>query len=100
MTATDPFDPEIVLAVLRHMNEDHAHDSLLIVRTLGAQPSATSVVLTSIDPDGATFKAMLPTGDSIDVILGWSHPVHDRPQFRGEFARWYQEAVTRASSGG
>ncbi|NEA30881.1 DUF2470 domain-containing protein [Streptomyces sp. SID13031] len=97
---TDPFDPEIVLAVLRHMNEDHAHDSLLIVRTLGGQPTATSVVLTSIGPDGATFKAMLPTGDSIDVILAWSSTIRERPQFRGEFARWYQEAVTRTSSGG
>ena len=97
---SDPFEPEIVLAVLRHMNEDHAHDSLLIVRTLGAQPTATSVVLTSIDPDGATYKAMLPTGDSIDVILGWSSTITERPQFRGEFARWYQEAVTRAASGG
>lgn len=97
---SDPFDPEIVLAVLRHMNEDHAHDSLLIVRTLGGQPSATAVVLTSIDPDGAAFKAVLPTGDSIDVLLGWADPIRDRPQFRGEFARWYQEAVTRASSGG
>lgn len=54
---SDPFTPDIVEAVMRHMNTDHAEHSLEIVRVLGGRPDATAVQLTSIDPAGATFTA-------------------------------------------
>jgi hypothetical protein len=40
---TDPFSPAVVAQVTRHMNEDHAEDSLLIVRALGGHPDARAV---------------------------------------------------------
>ena len=33
----NPFGPDVVEAIKHHMNEDHADDSLPIVRALGGQ---------------------------------------------------------------
>ena len=32
---TDPFPPEVVEQIARHMNDDHSEDNVLIVRGLG-----------------------------------------------------------------
>jgi len=90
---TDPFAPDVVAAVLRHMNEDHAEDSLQIVRTLGGQPAATSVRLADISPIGATFVGTTAAGAPYEVLMAWSAEVTERPQFRHEFARMYHEAA-------
>ncbi|TDO51287.1 uncharacterized protein DUF2470 [Kribbella sp. VKM Ac-2527] len=89
---TDPFTPDIVAAVLRHMNEDHAEHSLEIVRVLGARPDATSVRLTTVTPTGATFEATVPDADPVEVVIPWSTEITERPQFRTEFAHMYQRA--------
>jgi hypothetical protein len=36
----DVFTPEVVGPIARHMNDDHAEDSLLICQTLGRVPHA------------------------------------------------------------
>ncbi|GAB3832968.1 DUF2470 domain-containing protein [Kribbella italica] len=90
---TEPFTPEIVSAVLRHMNEDHADDSLQIVRALGGHPDAVSVQLATIDPAGAVFAVTVETGGVVRVQLPWSEQIVERPQFRHEFARMQREAA-------
>ena len=44
-----PFPQEVVEAITRHMNADHAEDSLLIVRSLGDLPEATEARMTGLD---------------------------------------------------
>ncbi|MGC4944508.1 DUF2470 domain-containing protein [Kribbella sp. DT2] len=95
---TEPFTPEIVAAVLRHMNEDHADDSLQIVRALGGHPDAVSVQLATIDPAGAVFAVTVVAGGVVRVQLPWSEQIVERPQFRHEFARMHREASSADGS--
>ncbi|TCC24658.1 DUF2470 domain-containing protein [Kribbella speibonae] len=93
---SDPFAPEIVAAVLKHMNTDHADHSLGIVHTLGGRPDATAVELTELDPDGAVFTAEVADGNRVQVRVPWSETITERPQFRAEFARMHREAARAA----
>ncbi|WP_405056151.1 DUF2470 domain-containing protein [Kribbella sp. NBC_01505] len=87
-----PFTPDIVAAVLEHMNADHGAHSLEIVQTLGKTPDATTVELTALDPAAAIFTAQV-AGQPVEVRVPWSEPIIDRPQFRTEFARMHQKAA-------
>ncbi|MFC9693874.1 DUF2470 domain-containing protein [Kribbella sp. NPDC056951] len=87
---THPFTPEIVEAVLKHMNADHGGHSLEIVQILGNQPDATAAELTALDPTAAVFTAQV-AGRPVEVRIPWSEPITDRPQFRSEFARMHQQ---------
>ncbi|WP_417854184.1 DUF2470 domain-containing protein, partial [Actinoalloteichus caeruleus] len=50
--ADTPFTADVVAAVVRHRNEDHAEDSLVIRRALGGAPDATRAVLVALDDTG------------------------------------------------
>lgn len=85
------FAPEVVAAVSRHMNEDHADDALLICRTLGGQPAATQARTTGLDADGIEFAAVV-AGAEILVRIPFSQRLTERPQIRQEVARMYRDA--------
>jgi hypothetical protein len=89
---SDPFAPEVLVAVAEHMNTDHRDDSLRIVRSLGALPEATSASVARLDGGGVVFDVRV--GDTQrSVRLPWSRPVRERRHFRREFVRMYHEAV-------
>jgi putative heme iron utilization protein len=92
----ETFSTDVVAAIARHMNEDHAEDSVLIVRALGGLPDATSVVLTGLDADGVDFTAEAD-GRSVPVRIPWSRRLTERAQVRAEVVRMYDEA--RAAQG-
>ena len=48
------FSPDVVAAVLHHMNDDHVNDSLLIARAFGSLDAETAS-MTDLDGDGGTF---------------------------------------------
>ncbi|WP_131740606.1 DUF2470 domain-containing protein [Actinomadura roseirufa] len=87
----EPFTGEVVAAIARHMNEDHAEDSVLIVRVFGAQPTATAAVMTGMDADGIDFEADVE-GRRVQVRVPWSERLTRRPQVRAEVVRLYDEA--------
>jgi putative heme iron utilization protein len=89
--ALGPFTPEVVAAIMRHMNVDHAADSVLICRTLGAQASAESAEMTGMDAAGIEFRAMV-AGRAVTVRLPWSQQLTERAQVRAEVVRMYQQA--------
>jgi hypothetical protein len=94
MTAAhdDPFSPATVAAIVRHMNEDHADDSLLICRHLGGQPDAVAARLRTLDPAGATFEVTI--GDEArPVPVAWSGPVTARRQIREELVAMVDRAL-------
>jgi putative heme iron utilization protein len=85
------FPPEVVAAVTRHMNDDHAGDALLICRTLGGRPAATRARTTGLDADGMDFVATVD-GVEVPVRVPFAHRLTERAQIRREVVRMYQEA--------
>ena len=90
--APPPFTPDVVAAVTAHMNTDHPEDNVLIVRSLGALPNATSAALVDIGPAGARFEAELADGSTAEATVAWGGPVTERAAIRLEVVRMYHEA--------
>ncbi|MFI0355317.1 biliverdin-producing heme oxygenase [Actinomadura sp. 9N407] len=86
-----PFTEDVVGAIARHMNDDHADDSLLIVQMLGGLPEATSVVMTGMDADGVDFSAQVDDSPE-PVRIPWSERLTERSQVRAEVVRMHGEA--------
>jgi heme oxygenase len=85
----DPFPPEVVAQIMRHMNDDHPADSLLIVRALGDRPDATGVRMSGMDADGIDFTV---SGETVPVRVPFAHRLSERAEVRREVVRMYQEA--------
>jgi hypothetical protein len=85
-----PFSSDIVTAVLRHMNNDHTSDSLLISRAFGS-PSAESATMTDLDENGGTFTYSIGA-EQHTVTVPWSAPISERPQIRREVVVMYERA--------
>jgi len=94
MPESDVFPPDVVAAILRHMNDDHAADSLAIVRAHGGPPDAVAARMTGLDATGGDFAATLPGGGEAVVRIPWSRTLTERAEVRAEVVRLYQEAVT------
>lgn len=92
-----PFPALVVEQIMRHMNDDHAADSLLIVRALGGQPQATTVRMTGLDADGIDFAATV-AGVEVPVRVRFSCRLAERAQVRREVVRMHREAKQRAGS--
>jgi hypothetical protein len=91
MQHEDPFAPDVTAAVMRHMNEDHAADALVICRGVGDQPRAVSAAMSGMDRDGINFVAVVE-GRDVPVHLPWSVPLIARAQIRGEVTQMYRES--------
>jgi hypothetical protein len=88
------FSPEIVDAVLRHMNTDHAADNLVIVRAF-ADPAAASAVMTGLDGDGGEWAVTSQAGQTTTVRIDWATPVTERAGIRREVVVLYDAARER-----
>lgn len=95
MSSPSPFPPEVVDAVCAHMNDDHAEDSLLIVRTLGGRPDAVAASMRGFDGAAAVFAAAVHDGEE-ELRIPWSAPVTERAEIRAEVVRMYHEACAAA----
>jgi putative heme iron utilization protein len=88
------FSPEIVAAVMRHMNDDHADDCAIICRALGGPPDTTSAVMSGMDSAAAYFDATV--GDSVvPVRVPFSQTLIERAQVRVEITQLYYTACER-----
>ena len=85
------FTPEVVAAIMRHMNGDHADDSVLICRALGGQPAATAATMTGMDAQAIDFSATVDSQD-VAVRIPFSHRLSERAEVRAEVTRMYHEA--------
>lgn len=91
------FSPGVVAAVLAHMNDDHADDSLLICRALGGRPDAVAAPMTGFDHEAATFDATVPEG-VVGVRLAWDRPVRDRGDVRTAVVAMFRAAQERSGT--
>lgn len=95
-TLNSPFTPDVVAQVMRHMNVDHAADSLLICRVHGRQPEAEAAEMSGMDADGIDFQATVG-GSTVEVRVPWSYRLTERSQVRQEVVRLYREACAALS---
>jgi hypothetical protein len=94
VTATT-FPPDVVAAICRHMNDDHAADCLLICRTLGGRPGATRAEAVDVDSHGMRFR-VTTGGDEADVPVAFAAPVFERAQVRVAVVELYERACAVA----
>lgn len=87
-------DDDAVRAILAHMNDDHADDTLLICQRLGGVPDATAARMVGLDDHQARFEADVD-GRPVAVALPWSRPLESRAQVREEVVRMHDEAAAR-----
>ena len=93
MVSENPFGPDVIAAVARHMNDDHTEDSLVIVRALGGTPDATAARVSGLDGTGVDFT-VTDGGAERTVRVPFARPLTERPEIRAEFVRLYTEAAT------
>jgi putative heme iron utilization protein len=90
---TDPFPPEVVEQIARHMNDDHTDDNVLILRALGGVTTATAARVSGMDADAMEFAAVVD-GIQVPVRIPFSERLTERRQVRAEAVRMYREACT------
>lgn len=91
MTIDDPFSPDVVEQIARHMNGDHADDNLLIVRALGGMATATAARMSGLDADAMEFAAVVDEIE-VPVRVPFRERLTERRQVRAEAVRMYHEA--------
>lgn len=84
------FAPDIVDAVLRHMNDDHNDDNLLIAQAFGSRDAWAA---TMIGLDGSAGRwAYLVGDDERELEVPWSVPITERAEIRREIVVLYDRA--------
>lgn len=87
------FSPEIVAAVLHHMNDDHTDDNVLIVRAFaGVDPD--SATMTTLDHLGGTWSYSADGVES-ELTVPWSREISERPEIRREVVVLYDAACEK-----
>jgi len=86
----DRFPDDVAQAVLRHMNDDHAEDNLVIVRGNGAA-AATAAEMIDLDTEGGTWLVTEPDGER-ELIVEWPEPVVERADIRVQVVALYEAA--------
>lgn len=84
------FSPDVVAAVLAHMNGDHLDDNLLICRAFGSADAADAT-MTDLDENGARFGYTV-NGESAEVSVPWTEQISERAQIRREVVVLYERA--------
>ena len=84
------FSPDVVAAVLHHMNDDHTDDNLLIVRAFAqVEPDAAEMV--TLDHLGGTWTYTVG-GEAHELVVPWSQEIAERPEIRREVVVLYDRA--------
>jgi putative heme iron utilization protein len=87
----NPFPPEVVAQIMKHMNNDHAADSVLICRAFGGRPNATAAVMSGMDADGIEFEVTVD-GATLPTRVPFSRKLTQRAEVRVEVTRLYHDA--------
>lgn len=87
------FAPDVVAAILAHMNNDHPEDNLVIVRAFGA-PDAERAEMVDLDTVGGTWSAWLvPEDETQQIVVPWpAGTIETRGEIRREIVALYDAA--------
>ncbi|MFF1876477.1 DUF2470 domain-containing protein [Leifsonia sp. NPDC058230] len=84
------FDPDVVNAVLRHMNGDHRDDNLIIARANGA-PEASAATMIALDENAGVWSVRVGDEDA-ELRIPWTVPVAERADIRKAVVFLYRDA--------
>ena len=85
------FSPDVVDAVLAHMNDDHRDDNMLIVKAFAAR-DIDSAVMSDLDHRGGTWR-YTSEGEELELHVPWSSgEITERPEIRREIVVLYDAA--------
>jgi hypothetical protein len=87
------FSPDVVGAILHHMNDDHVDDSLTIVRAF-VDPSAEAATMTDVDDQGGTWDVVVE-GRTQSHTVPWLGQVVERADIRREVVHLHDAAVAQ-----
>jgi hypothetical protein len=82
--------PDIVDAVCRHMNDDHAAETLDLARV--EAPDAISATVVGLDLDALVIDVRRPEGHHPPLRLPWPEPLRDRADIRRQIVVLHESA--------
>ena len=86
------FDDDALVAVLRHMNDDHADDNLLIARAFGSA-DAVQATMAGFDGAGGDWLMLRADGTARSLRVDWpGGPITQRAEVRREIVALYDAA--------
>ncbi|CAM3399429.1 DUF2470 domain-containing protein [Stackebrandtia soli] len=88
---TNPFEPDVIAAITRHMNHDHGADTLVMCRGTGGHPTATAARMDGFDATGGDFVVTVDDTE-LPCRIAWAEPLSERKEVRPEIVRIYQES--------
>ena len=86
-----PLDPEFVLGVVEHMNEDHADAVLAIARHYGKDDAIESALMSGLSTDKIFVAVESPAGRS-ELALSLPKPIRDPADVRAILIRMSRTA--------
>ena len=85
------FSPEVVSAVLHHMNDDHIEDNVLIVSAFSGR-DVRDATMHDLDEHGGTWHYVFE-GEQQELHIPWpSGPLSERPEIRRDIVALYDAA--------
>lgn len=88
------FSPDVVAAVLHHMNDDHIEDSVLIVRAFAAR-DVRDAAMHDLDENGGTWRYAFE-GDEHELRIPWpGAPLAERSEIRRDIVALYDAACAK-----
>ena len=87
------FSPDIINAVLAHMNGDHNDDNLLIAQAFGDPDAETSMMVDLDENEGSWVFTV--AGDQRMLDVPWSAPISERAEIRREIVVLYDRACAK-----
>jgi hypothetical protein len=89
------FEPDVIAAILRHMNDDHRDDNLLITRAF-VDREISSAEMVRFDGDGGTWLVATAATSPAEATIAWpGGSISERPAVRREIVALYDEACER-----
>lgn len=88
------FSPEVVAAVLHHMNDDHIEDNVLIVRAF-ADREVRDATMHDLDEHGGTWRYEFE-GEQHELRIPWpGAPLTERAEIRRDVVALYDAACQK-----
>ncbi len=85
------FSPDVVGAILRHMNGDHTVDNLLIARAF-VNPDASASTMIDLDGEGGRWEVTVD-GIASNAFVAWpAGSITERAEVRREIVALYDAA--------